>query len=142
MTDDVRDFLDESSGSRYPAHKFETMGQGIKGIVVEKPRVVETPALNPPHALEKKLVVALAMAPGADPVSVWVKRGFMASAVSDAIAASGATGLEVGGELAVAWVDTQPATKPGHNPAKIYRAQYKPPTSSAAVAVDDSMFDN
>lgn len=139
MSDDVRDFLDESSGSRFPGFKFDEVGKGVKGRIIEKPRVVERPNLND-GALEKQLVIALQPDEG-EPVSVWVRKGFLAQAVSEAIAAAGAAGLEVGGELAVQHHDTQPAKTAGHHPAKLFRAKYTPPVASSATKVDASMFD-
>lgn len=59
-------------------------------------------------------------------------RGQMTKAVGDAIRAAGAKGLEVGGVLAVQYVEDKPSETRGFNPAKCYRAQYQPPAAGAA----------
>ena len=82
-----------------------------------------------------------------DTVALWAKGGkfavatgsgqSMTSAIATAVRAAGATALEVGGELAVAWTGEGP-TKPGMNPAKLYTAAYRPPERQpASVDVND-----
>jgi hypothetical protein len=59
----------------------------------------------------------------------------MLAAIGTAVKAAGATSLDIGGELAVAWTgEAEP--EPGMNPAKLYTAQYRPP-ARASVPVDD-----
>jgi hypothetical protein len=58
----------------------------------------------------------------------------MLSAIGTAVRAANAASVDVGGELAVAYTGESEA-QPGRNPAKLYTAQYKPP-SAASVPVD------
>ena len=55
-------------------------------------------------------------------------------AVRDAVKRSGASGLEVGGTLALKWSGLAPK-KGGYNAAKLYTASYKPP--SMGIDMDD-----
>jgi hypothetical protein len=74
-------------------------------------------------------------------ISLWAKAGryvaakgsgkSMLAAIVDAVKASGATALDVGGMLAVAYTGETEA-KPGLNPAKLFTAQYQPPAPQAA----------
>ena len=56
----------------------------------------------------------------------------MQRAVRDAVKASGAKGLEVGGVLAVRYDRDEPNSKGRGNPKKIYSAAYTPPAQQAA----------
>jgi hypothetical protein len=145
MSDDVRDFLDESSGSKYPSFKFDAVDVGIRGKIVERPKVIERPALSPPHDLEKQLIVVL------DPVgagneddyrTVWIRKGFMAQAISDAITESKTAGLEIGGDLAIQHTGTKAPKTVGHSPAKLYRAKYHAPAPVEAAVSVSSVFDD
>ncbi|MEM7342460.1 MAG: hypothetical protein AAF467_27730 [Actinomycetota bacterium] len=60
----------------------------------------------------------------------------MAKAIVAAIRAANATTLEVGARLGVEYYDDQDTDK--GNPAKLYRAQYKPPTTTAADSGDEA----
>jgi hypothetical protein len=56
----------------------------------------------------------------------------MLSAIGSAVRAANASSVDVGGELAIAYTGESEA-QPGRNPAKLYTAQYKPPTASVPV---------
>lgn len=82
-----------------------------------------------------------------DAVTLWAKAGrftpvtgsgeSMLGAIGTAVRAAGASSLEVGGRLAVAFTGESEA-KAGRNPAKLFTAQYQPPTAQPeSVPVDD-----
>lgn len=131
-TTEVNQFLGESSGEKHPAFKFAEIGDTIKGVIAEQPKVVDVDNIGKPGTT-KKLVIALTDDQG-ETWSVWVRAGFMASAIQDAIKAVGAPGLEVGGRLAVRFSEKRDTGKP--SPAHIFVAQYQAP-AAAAVNPDD-----
>lgn len=53
--------------------------------------------------------------------------GAMLAAIRAAVRAAGASGLEIGGTLAVLYDSDGTPSKPGYNPPKQYRAQYVAP---------------
>lgn len=132
------DFLAASSRSKYPAIKFPNLNDAFKGTIVDTPKVIELPSLNPPHDPEKQLVVNLDPGDG-EPQTLWVRKGFLAQAIQDAITESGTAGLAVGGELTVQFNGTKDTGKV--QPAKLYRAKYTAPAASA-VAVGDIFGDD
>lgn len=135
MTDtntEVNEFLKSSSGDLHPGFKFAAIGDTIKGRICEAPKVVETPNLNTGNP-EKKLVLAVETEEG-ETWSVWIRRGFLARAVNEAIEAAGATGLAEGGTIAIRYSEDRDTGKP--QPAKVFVAKYQPPAASA-VSVDD-----
>jgi hypothetical protein len=129
---EVSDFLKSSSGDLHPGFKFENVGDTIRGTICEEPRVVETPNLSDGKP-EKKLVVAVQTDAG-ETWSVWIRRGFMARAINDAIEAAGTTGLAEGGQIAVKYSEDRDTGKPSK--AKIFVAKYTPPAPST-VSVND-----
>jgi hypothetical protein len=62
----------------------------------------------------------------------------MLTAIGLAVRAANASGVDIGGELAVAFTGLGEAL-PGKNPAKLFTAQYKPP---APVSVPVDLFDS
>lgn len=64
---------------------------------------------------------------------VYVKGKSLTEAVREAVKASGARGLEVGGKLMVQYVGDGEQTKRGFNPPKQYAARYQRPNMSAAA---------
>lgn len=136
---EANEFLQNASGTSYPAVKFDSVGDTFIGDIFETPMVVERPALNPPHDLEKQLVINLT-APDGTERTLWVRKGFLAQAISEAVATTGAAGLEVGGKLAVKRDADRDTGK--IKPAYTYKVKYTPPVASTTTAVDDSMFEN
>lgn len=130
MTD--REFLDNyaGGGDRYPAFKFENVGDTVRGVIVERPRVVD---VDNNGKAEKRMVVAVTQDDG-ETVSIWVKPGFSAAAVKEALTAAGADGLVEGGTFAMKLDELRDTGKP--SPAKVFKASYKPPAPSG-VGVDD-----
>lgn len=131
MTD--RDFLDTYGGDRHPPFKFVNVGDTIKGTVTEKPRVVDTKNMNT-NADEKKMVVAVTDDNG-ETWSVWIKAGFSASAIKEALTTAKADGLEAGGAFAMQLIELRDMGKP--QPAKVYKAQYRAPVTNTAVGVEE-----
>lgn len=132
---DAMEFLNTSSGGGgYPSAKFANVGDSVKGVIVGTPRVVTTPNIQSGDP-EKKLVIEMCTDDG-EMVALWVKAGWMATAVRDAVTKSGATGLLEGGTLVVKYSADGEQKKAGFNPPKIYEAAYKPPAPSG-VNVDD-----
>jgi hypothetical protein len=132
MSSDVKDFLDNSSGERHPAFKFAAIGDHISGVIAETPRVVETPNLNT-QLPEKKLVLAVTTDDG-QTFSVWVRAGFLARAVNDALNKAEVEGLEEGGRIGIRYSENRDTGKP--QPAKVFEAEYRAP-APAKVGVDE-----
>jgi hypothetical protein len=126
MTTDVQSFLDSSSGSRYPAFKWGQVGLVLSGRIIEPPRIVNRPNLNSGDP-EDNLVIAVETAEGHQ-FSLWVRRGFLAQAISDAVHESGASGLAEGGTLHVKHTEDRDTGRP--QPARVFNAKYEAPTSS------------
>jgi hypothetical protein len=137
------DWLDQNSGgSGGPGVYFDKVGAKVVGEIITLPRKVDT-------EYGERLVIELRAAEGCtaskgkmgadgpiavgDEVSLWVKSGFMASAVRDAVRAVNGAGLAVGDTIAVAYSEDKETGKP--QPAKVYQARYTP--AKAAVSVDN-----
>lgn len=63
----------------------------------------------------------------------------MEVAIAEAVKAAGCNSIDEGATLAVQHTGIAKVTVRGHNPAKLYRAQYKPPVSSVSA---DDLFDS
>lgn len=63
-------------------------------------------------------------------------------AVKAAVKAAGASGLEVGATLAIAYTGDGEPTQRGYNPPKEYAAKYTPPAPVDQKAVDDIFADD
>lgn len=137
-------WLDQNSGGGgYPSVKFPAVGDKVVGTIISTPRVVGV--TNDKGEPEERLVVELEAVDGCtatiadggigngDNVSLWIKPGFLASAVKDAVKAAGAKGLTEGATLAVAFTDTKDTGK--IQKAKVYAAKYVP--AKPSVSVDD-----
>lgn len=130
-----------------PSAKFPTIGTLVKGTIVESEVTQQTDLEGTPKVWSDgkpmlQAVVTLQTAerdPDVDGDTglrkLYVK-GQMQAAVRDAIKQSGASGLEIGGTLAVKYTADKPAEKRGHNPAKQYVAQYAAPTSGTDATND------
>lgn len=60
-------------------------------------------------------------------------KGAMHTAVRDAIKASGASGIDIGGQIAVKYDRDGTPKQNGYTPPKLYTAQYAPPSPAAAA---------
>lgn len=132
VTDEASDFLKQSAGDLHPGFKFAAIGDTLKGVICEQPKVVETPHLQT-GTPEKKLVVAVK--DDNDEVwALWIKRGFLARAVNDAVEDAGANGLAEGGTIAVRFSEERDTGKPSK--AKVFEAKYQPP-AAPTVSTND-----
>lgn len=141
------DFLNTAgTGERYPGFKLGKIGDFIEGELVEEPRVV--PTTDDKGNTVNKLVLAVKAVkgqshdprtkepidvPAGEVFSLWVKGGFGAGALKQALADAGKQSLEAGATLTFAYVEDKPTGKP--QPAKVYKAKYLPP--SGGVNLDD-----
>jgi hypothetical protein len=127
-----------------PSAKFDVKGQVVKGEVVsvelQQQKDFKTKALLTwPDGNPMMQIVVTLQTNERDPDIVaddgmrklYVKKQ-MQQAVRTAVVQANATGLEVGGTLAVQWADETPPEQPGMSPMKIYVAQYAPPAPATA----------
>jgi len=117
---------------------FAEVGDMIVGAIATDPRVVET-QYGDRLVMELTASNATAKADGndvneGDVVTVWVRAGAMARAISNAVKDAGADGLAIGGKLALKH-SALGEKKPGRNPAKLFEAKYEAPTK--VTNVDD-----
>ena len=136
MSDSQEDFF---GGASHPAIKFANVGDAFKGTIVDTPTLVTRPHLTTGEP-EQQLVVNLDDGSG-DLRSLWVRKSRMSTAIREAYTAAGAKGLEAGGVIAIAFIETTPPKTAGHNPAKVFKVKYVAPTS-ALVADASSIFDD
>ena len=129
------DFL--AGGKSYPAIKPETIGEVVRGTLLDTPQIVQRPNLNDPTVMEDQMIVNM-MVTKADGTSeertLWVRKGFMSTAIGEACAKHGpGTKLVEGGTLAVAWTSETDTGKPIK--ARVYQAQYTPPVAAPSNGV-------
>ncbi len=133
---EVEDFLDDSApfdGEKHPGFKFSTIGDTLKGVIVERPRVLDVDKMGSPGTKIRKMVVAVRDDGGAT-WALWVEaRKPMAAAIKEACEKVSVRGLAEGGTLAVRFTEEKDTGK--GNPLKIYSAAYQPPV--AETSVDD-----
>lgn len=149
-TTDVNAFL-MSSGAR--SAKFEHIGAKISGTVVSAEVRQQTDIkTGQPKTWDNgdpmmQVVVALQTDerdhddPDDDGIrNVYLKGGFKSSttqrAVAEAIKAAGASALEVGATLQLAYVGDGEASQRGFNPPKQYAAKYTPPSAQPIYLAD------
>lgn len=129
---DVSAFLNQSSGSAHAAFKWGDVGTVLSGTIFETPKVISRPNINTGQP-EDQLVIPVRTAEGHE-FSLWVRRGFLAQAIADAVKESGSSGLAEGGTLIVKHTENRDTGRP--QPARVFKAKYTPPTPSA-VNPDD-----
>lgn len=143
MSTDPNSFLLGGGGK---TAKFENPGDTIKGTIAAPPELRQqtdigtgAPATWDNGDPKMQLVVQLQTDLRDDAeddgirnlyVSGGFKRASLQKAVADAVRTAKAKGLEVGGTLAVRFTGEEPPSKKGFSPAKLYAAQYQPPTST------------
>jgi hypothetical protein len=125
------DFLRDCAGESYSAAKFVRIGDQVVGRIMTEPRPVERKSLKD-GSPERQLPINLQTDEG--PMTLWVRRGYMASAISNAVFQAGASGLQVGGRLTVTFCEERDTGKP--NKAKVFTAAYEAPPASP-VTVED-----
>jgi len=140
-------WLNANAGAVYPAVAFEQPGYMVKGRVAEVPRIVTTPSLNGTGD-EESYVISIDVLPGsqvvvgksgervaAQPgmrVSIWIRKGAFANALAAAISKAGASGLAVGGTLAVRR-DADGQGKPGMTAPHMFTVQYAAPVAETVM---------
>jgi hypothetical protein len=145
MSTDPNAFLMGGGGR---SAKFETAGDTITGTITGEPEIRQQTDIktsqpkfwdngDPQMQLVVRLQTALREDADDDGIrAIYVKGGFkaptMQKAVADAVRASGAKGLAVGGTLTVTYTGNGPASGVGMSPPKYYTAQYQPPVVGAA----------
>lgn len=144
----VDDFLNESSGSSYPGVAFPQIGAEVKGLIVSEPRLVDV--TNDDGEVEQKMIVEIETIVdtwigkknnytqvNGEVVALWVKKGWMRSAIRDAVADSGAGRIQKGGTLHVKHTEEGVAKKSTFNPPKLFKAKYVAPVANTGVDLDD-----
>lgn len=129
---DVANFLDDNTpfdGEKHPGFKFSNIGDTIKGLIVERPRVVDVDKIGAPGVKEKKLVVAVRDDNG-NTWALWAK-GNMAAAIKDACTKANVAGIAEGGTIAVRFQDEKDTGK--GNPLKVFTAAYQAPVQTTSV---------
>jgi hypothetical protein len=129
-----------------PSAKFTDLGDTHSGIITAMTERQQTDLNGRLLAFDDgtprmQWVISLRKADG-DTVAIYAKGGkfkpakgsgeSMLSAIGAAVRAAGATSVDVGGTLAVAYTGESEA-QPGRSPAKLYTAQYKAPNATVPV---------
>jgi hypothetical protein len=126
--------------------KFDTIGSTVTGTVKAAPRErqqtkygTQEPDFWPNGDPKMQILVDLQTELRQDPNddgerTLYVASKNMKRAIGEAIRNANATDILPGGVLTVAYVGNDPASKNPANPAKLYQAQYTPPTSAFAAA--------
>jgi hypothetical protein len=121
--------------------KFDQIGVSHSGTVKSAPRErqqtkfgSQEPDFWPNGDPKMQILVELQTTQREDPNDDGTRTLYVASknmkrAISDAIRAAGASDIMPGGVLTVQYVSNDPASANPANPAKLYQAQYTPPTS-------------
>jgi len=133
------------------AASFQSIGDKHEGTIIAIKQTNQTdPKTGQPKLFPSgdpmPIWIITVQPPQGDPVSLWAKGGrfvaktgtgeSMLSAIGTAVRAAGASSVDVGGKLAVAFTGETEA-KPGMNAAKLYQAAYQPPApQNASVPVD------
>lgn len=129
-----------------PAAKFTNIGDSHSGRITAMTERQQTDINGVPLEFKDgsprmQWVITLEK-PDGEVVALYAKAGkfkaaqgsgeSMLVAIGSAVRAAGADAVDVGGELAVAYTG-QSEAKPGQSPAKLFTAQYRPPTASVPV---------
>ena len=128
---------------------FQNVGDAVVGFIARQPEVqqqrdFETGEMkhwsdgNP--MMQLRVVLATDQRDPDDPEdsgerAVYI-RGNMQRAVTQAVRAASAPGLEVGGKLLIKYVADGKATRRGFNPPKVYEAKYRVPEREATPVPD------
>ena len=132
-----------SAGARAAA--FPTIGTTITGTICAEPKVQQqtdidsgTPLTFPNGDPRLQILVPLqtTLSEGEDDdgIRTLYAKANMLKALREAVVASGASGLEVGGQVTVTYSGDGAATRRGYNAPKLYTATYRPPTANANAA--------
>lgn len=114
--------------------KFEKVGDVVKGVLTYVPAQGED-RINK-FTNKPEVVIRLVLDSGDGDKAIYpVVGSAMARAIGDAVRGAGASTLEVGGTLAVQFSEEKDTGKP--YPAKLFKAKYEPPKTSAALDAGD-----
>ena len=143
MSNDPNAFLLGGGGK---SAKFETIGDTVTGTIVATPELRQQTDLasGKPKTWDNgdpvmQLVIKLQTTGREDAeddgvrnlyVSGGFKRASLQKAVADAVRTAKASGLAVGGTLAVKFTGEEPPATKGFSPAKLYAAKYTPPSDA------------
>ena len=124
--DEVRDFLDEhGSFQEHDAVKFLEHGDRIIGTIVDAPKVIDQN--KPGQKPRRTMILNILSEDDAKTYTLWVDRKtYLASAIADAVRASGALSLYQDASLKVVYDHDLDVGKP--SPAKQFTVTYQPPT--------------
>lgn len=143
MSDAVNDFLMNSGGGA-PSASFPVIGTVWRGTILKS----EVRQQSEPDGTLKtwpdgnpmmQIVITIqteerdAAIDDDDGKRRLFVKGQMQEAVRDAVIASGAKGLELGGTIAVAYIADGVPKQRGFSAPKQYRAEYAPPSPTAAT---------
>ena len=131
-----------SMGDKLPGFTFARIGDGVRGKVI---RAAIVPTKSDRGTIDKLVLeLDVASAKGGiverdgdfitnvkdyqagEKVAVWLPPGFGIGAMSEAVAAAGAKGIDIGAEVSVKLVQRRDTGKP--KPANVYECTYAPPT--------------
>lgn len=120
------------------AFKFEVIGATAKGVITDlnKTQVTDIKTREPRFYSDGNPIMQLVITLRQDndeETRVFCKPAAK-EAIRKAVQSVEASGLEVGGKLAVKYSDDEPS-KPGLDPKKLFTAQYQPPANS--ISADD-----
>lgn len=141
---DPNDFL---MGGGIKSAKFDEVGKVVKGIIqalaMQQQRDFKTGQAKfwddgrPMMHLRTVVVTDERDGPDDDGLRALYLKGESQKAVREAVRASGAKSIEVGGTLALQFTGLGEKKK-NLDPPKLYKAQYKPPVAAPqAIATDD-----
>ncbi len=146
MTDD-RSANDVLMGSGIPSAKFDVMRVWVGGTIVTKPTTRQETEFKTgtPKTYPKSgdpimgILVDVQTDQRIDAEDNGVRRMYiegrnLKDATRDAVTDSGASGLEVGGQLFLAWVAEGEPPFANANPPKLYQGKYYPPTTPVPAA--------
>jgi hypothetical protein len=141
----LEDLSKYSSGDKLPGFAFKRIGDAVKGIV-DRAQLVE---VKNDTGTRTKLVIELTVTAAkggipefdadgiltgvkdfeaGDKVAVWLPSGFGIGAMSEAVKAAGARGIDIGAEVSVKLTERKDTGKA--KPANVYACTYKAPAVS------------
>lgn len=139
------DWFDQNAGGGEPSVYFGKVGDKVVGTITALPRAKEF--IDDQGRTQSVLVVPMRAHEGCtatkgkkgadgvvqagDDVAVFIRAGFMAGAVAEAIREAGAKGLAEGDTLAIAFSGEKDTGKV--QPAKEYQARYVPAKPNVSV---------
>lgn len=137
---DSQDFLNKNGGGEsYQAVKFPNVKDHVVGTIIAEPTTVMRDSLNQPGTQEEQLPINLDTDGTEEGYrTLWVRKGFLAGAIKDAVLAAKAPGLQAGGKLTVQFTEERDTGKV--QPAKVFKAKYEPPASSGASVTEGDLF--